>query len=78
MITVINKVTKKVPYSTILPGEFFALDNGLNLYYKTEDGFIHIGQAGNSKYRGNGYVTRSFDIPLFYGVSRVEVEITIR
>lgn len=77
MITIINKMRSRVAYSKIMPGEFFALDNGTNLYYRTEEGYIHIGQTGNSKPRGDGHITRSVNIPPFYDVIRVEVEITI-
>lgn len=77
MITVVNKVSEKVPYSTVRPGEFFAMDNGRNLYYKMENGYIHIGQEGNPRSRGDGYVTRSSSMLEHFSVSQVEVTITI-
>jgi len=77
MITVVNKVSEKVPYSTVRPGEFFAMDNGRNLYYKMDNGYIHIGQEGYPYPRGDGYVTRSSPVLESFAVSQVEVIITI-
>ena len=77
MITLTNKVSEKVHYSIIQPGEFFGMDNGKNLYYKMEDGYIHIAQAGNPRSRGNGYVVRSVPVRKSFLVSRVDVAITI-
>lgn len=77
MITVVNKVSEKVPYSTVRPGEFFAMDNGRNLYYKMENGYIHIGQEGNPRSRGDGYIAESRPTLEHFSVSRVEVTITI-
>ena len=78
MITVVNKVSAKVPYYTIHPGEFFAMDDGKNLYYKMENGYVHIGQAGNPRSCGSYYVSgSSYTLDISFPVSRVDVTITI-